>query len=338
MNLAQCKLPNTHKEIVRIMVFSFSYLQDGQATSNTKARAPLPGFSGAIWDEWGKKGVRMDTKALKKQMGAAIAMVLVAAVALGSATFAWFVSNNAVTATGVDVTTTSSVPNLYITSVGKTSDAMTAASTNPTKIYPVSTPDADTFFETLHWTTGTGKNAVADQYQTALEHEVGKTNYADYTFKLGVSNGKMDVYFDNSTAATTLEATAAMGTAGRFAVKVNNGQWLMFKVKGTATDKGYYTDSGATAGDYWVKSAADGIATATYSDFANYAGSVNDKGQAVAGTTKLATIESGTDNEATVTVRVWYEGCDKDCVSENAGAGIANAIHGNLGFVGVQAN
>lgn len=279
----------------------------------------------------------MDTKALKKQMVAAIAMVLVAAVALGSATFAWFVSNNAVTATGVDVTTTSSVPNLYITSVGQTSDAMTAASTNPTKIYPVSTPDAENFFETLHWTTGTG-HAVADQYQAALTHETGKTNYADYTFKLGVSNGKMDVYFDSSTAATTLEASAAMGTAGRFAVKVGDGQWLMFKVKGAATDKGYYTDNGATTGDYWVKSATDGIAAATYSDFANYAGSVDAKGQAVAGTTKLTTIESGTDNEVTVTVRVWYEGCDKDCVSENAGSGIANAIKGNLGFVGVQAN
>lgn len=280
----------------------------------------------------------MDTKALKKQMGAAIAMVLVAAVALGSATFAWFVSNNAVTATGVDVTTTSSVPNLYITSVGQTSDVMTAASTNPTKIYPVSTPDAETFFETLHWTTGTGKNAVADQYQNALEHEADKTNYADYTFKLGVSNGKMDVYFDSSTAATTLKASTAMGTAGRFAVKVGDGQWLMFKVPGTATTKGYYTDKNATTGDYWVKNTTEGIAAATYSDFSNYAGSVDAKGQAVAGTTKLTTIESGTDHEVTVTVRVWYEGCDKDCVSENAGSGIANAITGNLGFVGVQAN
>lgn len=103
MNLPECRLPKTHKEIVRIMVSSISCLKDGQATSNTKARAPLPGFSRVIWDEWGKKGVRMDTKALKKQMGAAIAMVLVAAVALGSATFAWFVSNNTVTAktTGV---------------------------------------------------------------------------------------------------------------------------------------------------------------------------------------------------------------------------------------------
>ena len=45
----------------------------------------------------------MEVKALKKQMVAAIAMVLVAAVALGSATFAWFVSNNTVSAktTGV---------------------------------------------------------------------------------------------------------------------------------------------------------------------------------------------------------------------------------------------
>lgn len=40
----------------------------------------------------------METKALKKQLGAAIAMVLVAAIALGAATFAWFVNNNAVTA------------------------------------------------------------------------------------------------------------------------------------------------------------------------------------------------------------------------------------------------
>lgn len=99
MNLPECRLPKTHKEIVRIVVFSIPCLKDGQATSNTKARAPLPGFSRVIWDEWGKKGVRMDTKALKKQMGAAIAMVLVAAVALGSATFAWFVTNNKVEAT-----------------------------------------------------------------------------------------------------------------------------------------------------------------------------------------------------------------------------------------------
>lgn len=119
MNLPEYRLPKTHKEIVRIMVSSISCLKDGQATSNTKARAPLPGFSRVIWDEWGKKGVRMDTKALKKQMGAAIAMVLVAAVALGSATFAWFVSNNTVKAETSTITAQSNAPFLKIAKDGE---------------------------------------------------------------------------------------------------------------------------------------------------------------------------------------------------------------------------
>lgn len=284
----------------------------------------------------------METKALKKQLGAAIAMVLVAAIALGAATFAWFVNNNAVTATGVDVSTSSSVPNLYITSTGKTTDGMTAAGTNPTKLFPVSTNDANAFYETLHWTTGTGDNAVADEYQNALVHETDKTVYADYTFDLGVTNGKMNVYFDSSDAATTLAANAKMGTAGRFAIKFGEGNWTLFKVKGTDTQKGYYTDQGATTGDYWVKQVGGTLKadTAQYADFSTYAGSVDAQGQVqAAGKTALTTLDSANaDNhgKVTVTVRVWYEGCDKDCVSENAATGIQHAITGNLGFVGVQ--
>lgn len=284
----------------------------------------------------------METKALKKQLGAAIAMVLVAAIALGAATFAWFVNNNAVTATGVDVSTSSSVPNLYIKSTGKTTDGMTAAGTNPTKLFPVSTNDANAFYETLHWTTGTGDNAVADEYQNALVHETDKTVYADYTFDLGVTNGKMNVYFDSSDAATTLAANAKMGTAGRFAIKFGEGNWTLFKVKGTDTQKGYYTDQGATTGDYWVKQVGGTLKadTAQYADFGTYAGSVDAQGQVQAtGKTALTTLDSANaDNhgKVTVTVRVWYEGCDKDCVSENAATGIQHAITGNLGFVGVQ--
>lgn len=286
----------------------------------------------------------METKALKKQLGAAIAMVLVAAIALGAATFAWFVNNNAVTATGVDVSTSSSVPNLYITSTGKTSDGMGHPTTNPSALYPVSTNDANTFYETLHWTSGTGDHAVADQYQNALVHEKDKTVYADYTFDLGVANGKMNVYFDSG-AATTLKANpdTKMGTAGRFAISFDNGTtWTLFKVTGADTTKGYYTDQGATTGDYWVEQ-VDGTlkaVTAQYADFSTYAGSVDAQGQVQAtGKTALTTLDSANaDNhgKVKVIVRVWYEGCDKDCVSENAAAGIQNAIKGNLGFVGVQ--
>lgn len=278
----------------------------------------------------------METKALKKQLGAAIAMVIVAAIALGAATFAWFVNNNAVTAEGVDVSTTSSVPNLYITDAGKTADNMTAAGTNPKKLYPASTNDGKAFYETKHWTSGdTGSNhAVADEYQSVLTHEDGKTVYADYTFTLGVTNGSMDIYFDKG-AATSLVAETKMGTAARFAISFDDGAtWKLFKANGTATESGYYTDKGATEGDYWV-TGAESIASATYSDFNNYAGSVDSNGQAEKGTDKLVTISD--DAPKTVTVRVWYEGCDKDCVSENAKTGIDRAVTGNLGFVGVQA-
>lgn len=141
MNLPECRLPKTHKEIVRIMVFSIPCLKDGQATSNTKARAPLPGFSRVIRDEWGKKGVRMDTKALKKQMGAAIAMVLVAAVALGSATFAWFVTNNKVDATTTNIAAQSNAAYMTIengTAGAKASDKTSVVTTitGPIKLYP----------------------------------------------------------------------------------------------------------------------------------------------------------------------------------------------------------
>lgn len=141
MNLPECRLPKTHKEIVRIMVSSIPCLKDGQATSNTKARAPLPGFSRIICDEWGKKGVRMDTKALKKQMGAAIAMVLVAAVALGSATFAWFVSNNKVTAKTSNIAAQSNSAYLVIdnTTTSTSSTGAVTSAVDKKELYPAKT-------------------------------------------------------------------------------------------------------------------------------------------------------------------------------------------------------
>lgn len=290
----------------------------------------------------------METKALKKQLGAAITMVLVAAIALGAATFAWFVNNNAVTAEGVDVSTSSAVPNLYITSTGKTTDTMTADTLkNPERLLPVSTSDGNTFYDTKHWTSATqgGSHAFADQYKVATGTD-GKNVYADYTFTLGVTNGSMDVYFDSSTTATTLKANpeTKMGTAGRFAISFDDGAtWKLFKVPGTATNNGYYTDSAAEGvigdKDYAVTSANDSLIAKefTYSDFSKFAGSIDaNTGKATVnqGADKLTTITS--NKTVKVTVRVWYEGCDKDCVSENAGAGIEHAITGNLGFVGVQ--
>ena len=172
MNLPECRLPKTHKEIVRIMVFSIPCLKDGQATSNTKARAPLPGFSRVIWDEWGKKGVRMDTKALKKQMGAAIAMVLVAAVALGSATFAWFVTNNKVDATTSTISAQSNAAFMTITNgmTGASGVDTTTVTTNVEKkaLFPA-TYGEETGATKGQWMTGFGKELDDGTLNSALE-------------------------------------------------------------------------------------------------------------------------------------------------------------------------
>lgn len=159
MNLPECRLPKTHKEILRNMVFSIANCKDGQATSNTKARVPLPGFSRVIWDEWGKKGVRMDTKALKKQMGAAIAMVLVAAVALGSATFAWFVTNNKVDATTSTISAQSNAAFMTIangTTGAKDADTKTVTTEVTTKpLFPATYGEEDGSTKGT-WMTGFG--------------------------------------------------------------------------------------------------------------------------------------------------------------------------------------
>ena len=206
--------PKTHKEIVRIMVFSFPYFKDGQATSNTKARAPLPGFSGVIWDEWGKKGVRMDTKALKKQMGAAIAMVLVAAVALGSATFAWFVSNNTVDATTSKIAAQSNSAFMYIRDENETSKDLRTddSSVVNAELFPA------------HWVTSTesaaegnykGKDAA--NFYTAFGQSADATGYvmAPDTLKKVVADGKTEGSTDAAvTGKYAVKNTFFVGSKG----------------------------------------------------------------------------------------------------------------------------
>lgn len=223
MNLPKCRLPKTHKEIVRNMVFSNPIFKDGQATSNTKARAPLPGFSGVIWDEWGKKGVRMDTKALKKQMGAAIAMVLVAAVALGSATFAWFVTNNKVDATTSTISAQSNAAFMYIRE--KTSDNQDSTTWTST----VDSAVGDKALYPAHWAlvteSGTDKAyATAGSFYTAFGTDANNGAMKGKSISVGDPEAAVTGQYavkntfrigsKGSTLKNLVVASASLGTAG----------------------------------------------------------------------------------------------------------------------------
>lgn len=74
----------------------------------------------------------MNSKAIKRQLLAAIAMVLVAAIALGSSTYAWFATNNKVSATDMSVIASSEVEFLEIQNNGTafTGGTVTVQATN----------------------------------------------------------------------------------------------------------------------------------------------------------------------------------------------------------------
>lgn len=81
----------------------------------------------------------MNVKALKKQLMAAIAMVVVAAVALGSSTYAWFVNNTRVTAEKVDVNAATAYSLLISDAVDGTYGTQMKLEPATTTLTPVST-------------------------------------------------------------------------------------------------------------------------------------------------------------------------------------------------------
>lgn len=189
---------------------------------------------------------------LKKQLAAAIAMVLVAAISLGTSTYAWFVSNTKVSATSSSVKATSATPNLLIvegatkadgtTYTAKKSDGKTTASissTEATALYPASTNDCKTWWVVKDWTTGAGSiGALASGYRdisndispaTAITGDTtpykvrngtytqgGKTlnAYQVSTYSVYTTTGEVDLNLDPTNPIKV--ETTARSTAGGF--------------------------------------------------------------------------------------------------------------------------
>lgn len=260
MNPPDCRLPKTHKEIVRIMVSSIPCLKDGQATSNTKALAPLPGFSRVIWDEWGKKGVRMDTKALKKQMGAAIAMVLVAAVALGSATFAWFVTNNTVKANTNTISAQSNAAFMTIkyngSAVGVNSTEDTATDNVGKALYPATFGENPTDAAPKgKFAYGYGQKVTADGYMVnsdglkpvngtgSLDDAVAGDYAVKEVFKISSRGQDLKNLKVSKVSAGQTTSESSLNSALRVLVYVDETHWEVYDINGT-----FKYGSGAAAG------------------------------------------------------------------------------------------
>ena len=123
----------------------------------------------------------MTVKSLKKQLAAAIAMVVVAAVALSSSTYAWFISNNTVEATTSTISAQSNAAFMVIKYNATAVDSdLTAdkATINDTPLYPAQwnttagqfetayalAPTAATIDDTTLKVIGDGAAAVTAEY------------------------------------------------------------------------------------------------------------------------------------------------------------------------------
>ena len=140
-------------------------------------------------------------KALKKQLGAAIAMVTVAAVALGTSTYAWFVSNNTVTATTSTISAQSNAAFMYIRDEKEESKNLTVdtSSVASTALYPA------------HWVT-----AKEGNYASA---DIGKFYTA---YGTTADNGAMvadTLKIVEASAESTTKGSPADAVTAQYAVK-----------------------------------------------------------------------------------------------------------------------
>lgn len=105
----------------------------------------------------------MNSKAIKRQLLAAIAMVLVAAIALGSSTYAWFVASNTVTADGMKLQVQGE-SGIVIKSVDNASSVWAAtASAGMTKGVALTATSTTNLSKWVHATSDEQGNAKAEQ-------------------------------------------------------------------------------------------------------------------------------------------------------------------------------
>ncbi len=144
-------------------------------------------------------------KALKKQLVAAIAMVLVAAVALGSSTYAWFVSNNSVTATTSTISAQSNAPFLKIDKEAIKDTSGTSIDfqdVDNTELYPAQVVNATAAEDTTPlFQSAYASAADAAAELTGSRYDVGNADRAvtekfaiKESFKIGTSDEKAGAF------------------------------------------------------------------------------------------------------------------------------------------------
>ena len=251
-------------------------------------------------------------KTLKKQLGAAIAMVCVAAVALGSSTYAWFVSNNNVDAITTDISAQSNSAYLVIqeatadkTATDNTStSSATAEDRTAVALYPA---------QVVNGTT-TGSYKFESAYAAAAENSLEKTSTR---FTVG-SNGTAEEAVNNTYAHKDTFYIGTGGYDGSFTnLKVEN-----VKVSAKDTAKADLVSAMrvlVVCGDQWTvwKNGAEVTSVDTLNTAGNATETTTLTAKYTDATNKAIAASVSKDNDVTVDIYVFYDGADGEVNSDN---------------------
>ena len=263
----------------------------------------------------------MTVKALKKQLVAAIAMVIVSAIALSSSTYAWFASNNRVMATGmvVQATAEGGIEIAYVedSAPGSYSTLVSAGMSSAQVLYPTST-------------VATAENDVitSDWYHaSASVRTSSEARNGSYTVLSLDANGKEDTtnrYYFIRKKFNVRSVSAAKPATDLKVSKV--------EVTGIAQALSKALRVAIVNGDTKVIYAPVGYTkTASETGFSyDVATAVNGAGEATMGTqnvtvlyaTEVSSVIAATVPASTgdnLNVYVWFEGEDTNHKSENLG-------------------
>ena len=285
----------------------------------------------------------MTVKALKRQLMAAIAMIMVSLIALSSSTYAWFTMNKTVTASGLTVKAQTEggikIKRLYATgndANGSDSVTFTIADDQIPALLPTSTKDCENWVhaaaltDTLHNAdTKTYIFVNEDKNYKALPPTSGALGYGTvggltgkyyYVFDKFVimkdnnSQSFTDLYVSECTVTRSIGTSAVLSRSLRVAVTCGQNIYI-FEPVPEAT-KEYDVVTGITKTDDTVETTTQKVIALQSSNSANQPMTLS--------ATKL--VEGVVDTVAgkEVTVYVYFEGEDGSHTTENISKGLEN--------------
>lgn len=234
----------------------------------------------------------------KKMLVSSVAMMMVATVSLGSATFAWFSQNTKATASGITAQTSQS-SNIVLSETGAAgswTDRLTFANYATGVMNPVTTADFTEWVTTKADTKNAGIKGASATYEDAVANTDYTATKLYMKYESADTNATKNVKVD-------LNVTNTAGTENFLRVAL---------VPVDATTKGIQ------ATNIVYGTAADDFALSRDSFTALNA---DNTGKTITTTTSKALISNATlkaNTEYQFDVYVWYEGTDPQCLDSNA--------------------